>query len=197
MFGFIKFSKPIKPFGRSCLNGLCVWLKPDRIYSFEATSTVQPPRSRSSTGKTKKSKKNWNSIVLQRFEPPGFILRRSIEFQWFFAESPCELRFWVVFWHLIGVWVRGFSSALADDFFFRGWPPVVFFLIEKAAAFFFEFRFVAIIKNRPVRGGFLLQLNLCGPNSTLCRWYRTFFEILFQKCVVPDLFEILRRVPAW
>ena len=144
-----------------------------------------------------KQKKNWNWIVLQRFEPPGFILRRSIEFQWFFAESPCELRFWVVFWHLIGVWVRGFSSALADDFFFRGWPPVVFFLIEKAAAFFFEFRFVAIIKNRPVRGGFLLQLNLCGPNSTLCRWYRTFFEILFQKCVVPDLFEILRRVPAW
>ena len=82
-------------------------------------------------------------------------------------------------------------------FFFRCWPPVVFFLIEKAAAFFFEFRFVAIIKNRPVRGGFLLQLNLCGPNSTLCRWYRTFFEILFQKCVVLDLFEILRRVPAW
>ena len=93
--------------------------------------------------------------------------------------------------------MRGFSSALADDFFFRGWPPVVFFLIEKAAAFFLEFRFVAIIKNRPVRGGFLLQLDLRGPNSTLCRWYRTFFEILFQKCVVPDLCEILRRVPAW
>ena len=142
MFGFIKFSKPIKPFGRSCLNGLCVWLKPDRIYSFEATSTVQPPRSRSSTGKTKKSKKNWNSIVLQRFEPPGFILRRSVGFQCFLRSRPSSFGAVVknsecVVWHLIGVWVRGFASALADSFFYAGGPPWVVSEMKRSRRLFF------------------------------------------------------------
>ena len=54
IFGFIKFSKSIIKPSRLILSEWFVWLKPDRIYSFDATGTVQPPRSRSSTGKTKK-----------------------------------------------------------------------------------------------------------------------------------------------
>ena len=54
---------------------------------------------------------------------------------------------------------------------------MVVFFIETATAFFFRLLFASIIKNRPVRGGFFLQLDLCGPNSKLCRWYRTFFEL--------------------
>ena len=38
--------------------------------------------------KQRKKKKNWNSIVLQRFEPPGFILRRSVGFQCFLRSRP-------------------------------------------------------------------------------------------------------------
>ena len=57
---------------------------------------------------------------------------------------------------------------------------MVFFFIETTTAFFFWLLFASIIKNRPVRGGFFLQLDLCGPNSKLCRWYRTFFEILLR-----------------
>ena len=84
-------------------------------------------------------------------------------------------------WHLIGVWVRGFPILRSRRwFFFCGWPPVVFFFIETTTAFFFWLLFASIIKNRPVRGGFFLQLDLCGPNSKLCRWYRTFFEILLR-----------------
>ena len=51
---------------------------------------------------------------------------------------------------------------------------------ETLTAFVFCVMFASIIKNRPVRGGFLFQLGLCGPNTKLCRWYRTFFEILLR-----------------
>ena len=77
--------------------------------------------------------------------------------------------------------MRGFLILRSRRwFFFCGWPPVVCFFIETATAFFFRLLFASIIKNRPVRGGFFLQLDLCGPNSKLCRWYRTFFEILLR-----------------
>ena len=75
-------------------------------------------------------------------------------------------------------------------FFFCGRPPVVFFLIEKATAFNFRLLFASILKNRPTRGGFLFQLGLRGPNSKLCRWYRTFFEILLR---IPAFFGPKRR----
>ena len=78
---------------------------------------------------------------------------------------------------------------------------MVFFFIETATAFFFRLLFASIIKNRPVRGGFFLQLDLCGPNSKLCRWYRTFFEILLRisaffalvRCKFPSEFGTLHR----
>ena len=119
----------------------------------------------------------------------------------FSAESPCELRLYIL-WHLIGVWVRGFLILRSRRwFFFCGWPPVVFFFIETTTAFFFRLLFASIIKNRPVRGGFFLQLDLCGPNSKLCRWYRTFFEILLRisaffalvRCKFPSEFGTLHR----
>ena len=45
------------------------------------------------------------------------------------------------------------------------------------------------------------QLDLCGPNSKLCRWYRTFFEILLRisaffalvRCKFPSEFGTLHR----
>ena len=78
---------------------------------------------------------------------------------------------------------------------------MVVFFIETAAAFFFRLLCASIIKNRPVRGGFFLQLDLCGPNSKLCRWYRTFFEILLRisaffalvRCKFPSEFGTLHR----
>ena len=78
---------------------------------------------------------------------------------------------------------------------------MVFFFIETATAFFFWVLLASIIKNRPVRGGFFLQLDLCGPNSKLCRWYRTFFEILLRisaffalvRCKFPSEFGTLHR----
>ena len=51
---------------------------------------------------------------------------------------------------------------------------------ETFTAFTFRECDASIIKNRPARGGFLFQLVLCGPNTKLCRWYRTFFEILLR-----------------
>ena len=78
---------------------------------------------------------------------------------------------------------------------------MVFFFIETTTAFFFRLLFASIIKNRPVRGGFFLQLDLCGPNSKLCRWYRTFFEILLRisaffalvRCKFPSELGTLHR----
>ena len=108
---------------------------------------------------------------------------------------------WIL-WHLIGVWVRGFLILRSRRWFFScGWPPVVFFFIETTTAFFFRLLFASIIKNRPARGGFFLQLDLCGPNSKLCRWYRTFFEILLRisaffalvRCKFPSEFGTLHR----
>ena len=79
------------------------------------------------------------------------------------------------------MWVRGFSSALAGgNFFLSVWPPVSVFRNETFTAFTFRECDASIIKNRPARGGFLFQLVLCGPNTKLCRWYRTFFEILLR-----------------
>ena len=78
------------------------------------------------------------------------------------------------------MWVRGFPSALADGFFLCGWPPVSCFSNETLTAFVFPELIASIIKNRPARGGFLFALVLCGPNTKLCRWYRTFFEILLR-----------------
>ena len=107
-----------------------------------------------------------------------------------------------ILWHPIGVWVRGFPILRSRRwFFFEAWPPVVVFFIETAAAFFFRLLCASIIKNRPVRGGFFLQLDLCGPNSKLCRWYRTFFEILLRisaffalvRCKFPLEFGTLHR----
>ena len=57
------FNRKLQGFQKSCLNeilserNMCVCLKPVRIYNNGAVSRVQPPRSRSSTGKTKKKKK--------------------------------------------------------------------------------------------------------------------------------------------
>ena len=72
---------------------------------------------------------------------------------------------------------------------------------ETLTAFVFCVMFASIMKNRPVRGGFLFQLGLCGPNTKLCRWYRTFFEILLRisaffalvRCKFPSEFGTLHR----
>ena len=55
-----------------------------------------------------------------------------------------------------------------------------------------------LIKNRPVRGGFLFSLVLRRPNSKLCRWYRTFFAILLRipaffgpKCGASSLADLI------
>ena len=91
--------------------------------------------------------------------------------------------------------MRGFLILRSRRwFFFCGWPPVVCFFIETATAFFFRLLFASIIKNRPVRGGFFLQLDLCGPNSKLCRWYRTFFEILLR---ISAFFALVRCKFLW
>ena len=98
--------------------------------------------------------------------------------------------------------MRGFLILRSRRwFFFCGWPPVVVFFIETATAFFFRLLCASIIKNRPVRGGFFLQLDLCGPNSKLCRWYRTFFELWLRisaffalvRCKFPLEFGTLHR----
>ena len=73
--------------------------------------------------------------------------------------------------------------------FLCSWPPVGFFLTEKPAVLFFRLVCALLIKNRPVRGGFLFSLVLRRPNSELCRWYRTFFEILLR---IPAFFG-----PKW
>ena len=93
------------------------------------------------------------------------------------------------------------DPPLSPMIFFLRLAPRGFFFIETATAFFFRWLFASIIKNRPVRGGFFLQLDLCGPNSKLCRWYRTFFEILLRisaffalvRCKFPSEFGPLHR----
>ena len=98
--------------------------------------------------------------------------------------------------------MRGFPTLRSRRwFFFCGWSPVVLFFMETATAVFFRLLCASIIKNRPARGGFFLQLALCGPNSKLCRWYRTFFEILLRisaffalvRCKFPLEFGTLHR----
>ena len=179
-------------------KNMCVWLKPVRIYNHGAVSRVQPPRSRSSTGKTKKK------LKFNRSPTVWTTGVHSAAFDWvlvFLRSHPSSFGSVNCSWHLIGVWVRGFPSALADGFFLCGWPPVSCFRNETLTAFVFCVMFASIIKNRPVRGGFFLQLDLCGPNSKLCRWYRTFFEILLRisaffalvRCKFPSEFGTLHR----
>ena len=98
----------------------------------------------------------------------------------FSAESPCELRFCELF--LTSDRCVGARVSLRSRrwFFLCGWPPVSCFRNETLTAFFFCEVVASIIKNRPARGGFLFQLGSCGPNTKLCRWYRTFFEILLR-----------------
>ena len=142
-----------------------------------AVHKVQPPRSRSSTGKTKKK------IKIESFSN-GLNHRGSfcgVRFGFSFsAESPCELRFCELF--LTSDRCVGARVSLRSRrwFFLCGWPPVSCFRNETLTAFVFCVMFASIIKNRPARGGFLFQLGLCGPNTKLCRWYRTFFEILLR-----------------
>ena len=57
MFFAVFFFFILKISSDHCLNVRWLWLKPDRIYGFGAARRVQPPRSRSSTGKTKKKLK--------------------------------------------------------------------------------------------------------------------------------------------
>ena len=134
MFGFIKFSKSIKPFSRSCLNGLFVCGSNPTEY------TVLRQQARSNRRVQEvvrvKQKKNWNSIVLQRFEPPGFILRRSVGF-WVFC-GVALLSFGVSFsdiWSVFGC--EGFwSSALADGFFSAAGPPWFVSSLKRPRRFF-------------------------------------------------------------
>ena len=152
--------------------------------------------------KQRKKKKNWNSIVLQRFEPPGFILRRSVGFQCFLRSRPSSF----------GAVVKNSElCCLTSDrcvgarvslrsrrwFFLCGWPPVSGFRNETLTAFVFCVMFASIMKNRPVRGGFLFQLGLCGPNTKLCRWYRTFFEILLRFPAFFGSRGVQARFRAW
>ena len=73
-------------------RSMCVWLKPVRICNHGAVSRVQPPRSRSSTGKTKKKKK----LELNRSPTVWTTGVQSAAFGsvliFCSAESPCELR---------------------------------------------------------------------------------------------------------
>ena len=97
-----------------------------------------------------------------------------------FAESPCELRFQVCLTSGRCLGARVSDPPLSPVCFFMQLAPHGFFLNWTARGVVFRSACALLIKNRPVRGGFLFSLVLRRPNSKLCRWYRTFFEILLR-----------------
>ena len=116
-------------------RNMCVCLKPVRIYKNGAVSRVQPPRSRSSTGKTKKKK-----IRIESFSN-GLNHRGSIcgvRFGSDFVRRSRPASFGASFsdiWSVFGC--EGFwSSALADDFFSAAGPPWLFSSLKRPRRFF-------------------------------------------------------------
>ena len=115
-----------------------------------------------------------------------------------FAESPCELRFQVCLTSGRCLGARVSDPPLSPVCFFMQLAPHGFFLDWKARAVVFRSVCALLIKNRPVRGGFLFSLVLRRPNSKLCRWYRTFFAILLRipaffgpKCGASSLADLI------
>ena len=157
MFGFIKFSKSIKPFSRSCLNGLFVCGSNPTEY------TVLRQQARSNRRVQEvvrvKQKKNWNSIVLQRFEPPGFILRRSDGF-WVF----CGVALRASMFHSLTsdrcLGARVSDPPLSPMIFFRSLAPRGCFLHWNGRGVFFPVVVCVNNKKSPRTGRFFSPVRL-------------------------------------
>ena len=134
MFGFIKFSKSIKPFSRSCLNGLFVCGSNPTEYTILRQQARSNRRVQEVVRVKQKKKLKFNrsptvwttGVHSSAF---GWVLR-------FLRSSPAS--FGCIFsdiWSVFGC--EGFwSSALADGFFSAAGPPWFVSSLKRPRRFF-------------------------------------------------------------